>query len=288
MKVPRYLPYLLILPACALLFLFKLYPLIYTVLESVFVKNEFTFRIYNTLLKDKVFWNSLWITIKLSIVIIPVQVTISVVLALLANTTVKGIGVFRTIFFLPFTVSSAVACVVWSLMFAPNNGVINSLLGLLNIPAQKFFLDPKQALWCIVMEASWVGCGYWMMFILAGLKNIDESIYESARIDGAGFFTRLFKITLPLIKKVMLFVVVANSTANILMFTPMKLITNGGPLYSTNTLMYEAYKSAFVYSARARSAAIVTILIVIVSMVCALQFFLMRDQQEKAPRGKKA
>ena len=119
----------------------------------------------------------------------------------------------------------------------PDNGVINSFLNFLGIPSQGFFVDKDQAIWCIVLVATWKGVGYWMMFILAGLKNIDTAIYESAKIDGAGWLTTIVKITLPLIKKVLLFVCVANTTSNILLFVPMQVITDGGPQSSTNVLM---------------------------------------------------
>ena len=123
--------------------------------------------------------------------------------------------------------------------------------------------------------------GYWMIFLLAGLKNIDEAIYESARIDGAGWFTRLFRITLPMIKNVLLFVLVADTTTNLLLFVPMQLLTEGGPQGSTNVLMYEGYKSAFLYVDRPRSAAIVTVLLLLISLVCIIQYKLFEEKDEK-------
>lgn len=118
-----------------------------------------------------------------------------------------------------------------------------------------------------------------MVFLLSGLKGIEQSVYESARIDGSDFFHTLFHITLPMMKRSLLFVVVANTTSNLLIFTPMKLITDGGPVGKTNTLMYESYKAAFNYGNRVRSAAIVTILLLGVSLVCAVQFYMMRDKE---------
>lgn len=170
-------------------------------------------------------------------------------------------------------------------MFNVNNGIINSFLGLIGLPSQGFLVDKNQALWCIVVIASWKGCGYWMMFFLAGLKNIDVSIYESAKIDGAGFFTTLFRITIPLLRRVALFVLVANTTANVLLFVPMQLVTNGGPQGSTNVLMYEAYKAAFKFADRPRSSVIVTVLLVIIGLVCIGQFYLLRDNEEGVKKG---
>ncbi|MCI5956886.1 MAG: sugar ABC transporter permease [Clostridiales bacterium] len=281
MKVHKAMPYAMISGACALLLIFRVYPLISTVCESFQDNGAFSLAVYQKLARDSVFWKSMLVTLKLNIVIIPVQLVLSLALALLVNNRLKLVGVFRTLFFLPFTVSSAVACVIWSLLLSQNNGLVNSILNTMGIASQGFWGDRNQALWCVVVEATWVGCGYWMVFFLAGLKGIDRQVYESAQIDGAGYMRTLWSITLPLLKNVMLFVMVANTTSNLLLFTPMKIITNGGPMGSTNTLMFEAYKSAFKYGKQERSAAIVTVLLVLVAAVCALQFYLMRDRDKK-------
>lgn len=220
---------------------------------------------------------------KINIVMIPLQVCLAFIVALLVNSTVKGIGIFRTVFYLPVTISITVGCLVWNIMLNPDSGVVNSFLNLLGIPSQDFFISKSQALWCIVLVATWKGVGYWMMFILAGLKNVDIAIYESAKIDGAGWFTTIWKITIPLIKKVLLFVFVANTTANILLFVPMQVITNGGPQESTNVLMFEAYQSAFQYGDRGRASAIVMVLLLLIVCICLFQAALLNenDKSEK-------
>jgi ABC-type sugar transport system permease subunit len=172
------------------------------------------------------------------------------------------------------------------MMFSPNSGIINSLLGLMHIPPQGFLISKDQAIWSIVIIASWKGVGYWMMFLLAGLKNIDVSMYESARIDGANWFVTITRITIPMIKKVLLFVLVANTTANVLLFVPMQMITMGGPEGSTNVLMYEAYKSAFKFADRPRSAVMVTVLLFIIVIVCIAQFKLLNEKDDGAVAGR--
>ncbi len=279
MKVPKWFPYVLILPTISLLAVFKIYPLVYTIGESLYVDGIFTFSAYEKLFADPLFWKAFGNTVLIALMIIPVQVIVSFMLALLVNTKVKAVGFFRTLYFLPFTMSTVVSYTVWNLILSPTNGLANSIIALLGISPQKYFADPNQVLWCIVGVTSWVGCGYWMVFLLSGLKGIEQSVYESARIDGSGFFHTLFHITLPMMKRSLLFVVVANTTSNLLIFTPMKLITDGGPVGKTNTLMYESYKAAFNYGNRVRSAAIVTILLLGVSLVCAVQFYMMRDKE---------
>lgn len=119
-----------------------------------------------------------------------------------------------------------------------------------------------------------------MMFFLAGLKSIGKDIYEASLVDGAGFWTRLFRITIPLLKNTLLFILVANTTANFLLFAPVQIATEGGPQGSTNVLMYEAYKSAFVYSNQRRESAIVSIVLLIVVAICIIQQVLLKDKEE--------
>lgn len=277
----KVLPYLMLAPALIFILIFKIYPMISVSVSSFFRNGSFTFQTYRILFKDKTFWNSLMVTLKMNVVIIPLQVFISMILALLVNNNVKGIGVFRSIYYLPVTMAISVASVTWSLMMNVNNGVFNSILSVFGIESQGFFTDPKQALWCIIIMASWKGCGMWMMYLLAGLKGVDTSIYESARLDGAGYFTTLTKITLPLIKRTMLFVVVANTTSNMLLFAPSKLITEGGPQNRTNVLMYEVYKSAFRNGNMSRAGAITAILLVIIMITVIGQFKMMNTVDEE-------
>ena len=279
------LPYFLILPAFILILLFKAYPIVSTTLDGFRNRGTWTLSVYRRVLEDITFWNSIWITIKINLVMIPLQIFLSFVLALLVSVMIRGIGIFRTIFYLPVTISLTVATVLWSMMFNPNSGIINSLLGLVNIPPQGFLYSRSQALWSIVAIASWKGVGYWMMFLLAGLKNIDGYIYESARIDGANWFTTVTRITIPMIKKVLLFVLVANTTANVLLFVPMQMVTQGGPEGSTNVLMYEAYKSAFRFADRPRSAVMVTVLLLMIVIICVAQFRLLNEKDETTVKG---
>lgn len=271
----RLIPYALLLPALVGIVVFKIYPIVSAVVSSFIRKGAFSTRTYEILFKDKVFWNSVGVTLKMNAVMIPLQIVVSLILALLVNNTVKGVGVFRSIYYLPVTMAISVASVTWALMMNVNNGVFNSVLSLFGIPSQGFFTNSSQALWCIVLMATWKGCGYWMMYLLAGLKGVDVSLYESARLDGAGYFTILFRITLPLIRRAMLFVVVANTSANFLLFAPTKLITEGGPQNSTNVLMYEVYKSAFKSANMSRAGAITAVLLLIIILLVVAQFAMM-------------
>ena len=276
----KWLPYLLILPTIVLICIFKIYPIIDSVIQG-FLSQEgsFTLENYKLLFDDKTFWNSLWVTLKFNIIIIPLQIIVAFIMAMMVNVKVRGIEVFRTIFYLPFCISLTIATVIWQTMLNVNNGVVNSILGILGIGPVGFLIDTDWALLSIILIASWRGCAYWMMFILAGLKGIDTAVYESAKIDGSGFFSTLFRITIPLLKNTLLFVFIANTTANFLLFAPIQIATDGGPQGSTNVLMYEAYKSAFKYSNRPRQACIVTILLVIIMLICFIQNYCLTEKE---------
>ncbi len=271
-------PYLMLVPAIVVIFIFKLFPMVSVIGESFMRDGEFTFRTYEILFGDRTFWQALWTTLKMNLVMIPLQIIISFILALLVNNMIKGVGIFRSIYYLPVTMAISVAAITWDLMANYNSGVFNSIISFLGFEKQGLFTDAGQALWFIVIMATWKGCGMWMMYILAGLKGVDTSIYESAKLDGAGYFRTLFSITLPLIKRTMLFVVVANTSANMLLFAPMKLITEGGPQNSTNVLMYEIYKSAFRNGNASRAGAITSILLLIVLAVVIIQFRMLNEK----------
>ena len=276
----KWLPYLLILPTILMICIFKIYPIIDSVIQGFSsADSNFTLDNYKLLFADKTFWNSLKVTLKFNIIIIPIQIVVSFIMALFVNVKIRGIEVFRTVFYLPFCISLTISTVIWQMMLNVNNGVINSMLGVLGLKPIGFLIDKKWALLSIILISSWRGCAYWMMFILAGLKGIDSAVYESAKIDGSGFFNTMFRITIPLLKNTWLFVLVANTTANFLLFAPMQIATDGGPQGSTNVLMYEAYKSAFKYSNRPRQACLVTILLIIVMLICFVQNRFMTDKE---------
>ena len=274
-------PYLLLLPAFMLICWFKLYPILSTLKQAFVVNGALSLANYQRVFAEKTFWNCLNVTLKFNVVTIPLQIIISFLMALLVSSKVRGTGVFRTIFYIPFAVSITVCVMVWNLMFQFNGGVVNSFLSLFGVPPQGFFNDRKQALWCIVVLASWKGCGYWMMFLMAGIKNIDSSVYEAARIDGARYPRIVWSIMLPLMRRTILFVCVANTSSNMLLFAPMQLVTEGGPRNSTNVLMYEAYRSAFRYADMPRCAVIVSVLLVIILAIAFVQFFALGDRDTK-------
>jgi multiple sugar transport system permease protein len=282
-----WIAYLLLAPALVCLAVFRLWPIGTTLLGSLYSqsimqagKDVFVgLNNYTQLFRDPIFWQSLWVTIKLNLVINPLQVFIALLLAIMANQRFRGIGFYRLLFFIPLGVSVPIASILWRIMLDPNSGLANSLINLVGIPSQPFLISKDQALWCIVAIATWKGASFWMIFLWAGLQDIPRQLYEAARIDGAGGISRFFRITFPLLRRPLLFVLITDTAVNFLLFVPMFLLTRGGPSYSTNVLMYEAYKSGFVYGDMGRALALVMVLLVLVIATVAMQFRLFSQEE---------
>lgn len=282
MKISRMNLNLFLLPAISLLVIFRIYPIFIAVsgsfLSSGFArpKSFIGFSNFISLFMDPTFWQSIKTTLLLNMLINPIQIVLALFMAILVNQKMKGMNLFRSIYYIPVGISITVASIIWGILMNPNAGIINSLLGLLHIPAQPFLTSSREALMSIIIIASWKGVAYWMMFLLAGLKGISGSIYEASKIDGCSTWDSIIKITIPLLKRTLAFVIVADTVANILMFAPMYLLTNGGPEMSTNVLMLEAYRSAFQYVDMGRAYSLTTVLLVLLFMIVGIQMKLMK------------
>ena len=153
------LPYCLLLPALAFVLVFKIYPLIYCFIQGFHYKGSWSLETFRILFSNKSFWHSLWVTVKMNLVMTPLQIVLSFLMALLVNQAVRGVGTFRSLYYLPVTISMPVAAICWSLMLSVNNGLANSLIGSwFGMEPQGFFTDANQALWCIVALSTWKGC----------------------------------------------------------------------------------------------------------------------------------
>ncbi len=294
---PRHLhyePFLLLLPSLVLICLFKVYPILYSVWGSFFIRgaggaSKFAgFRNFAMLIQDPTFLNSIWVTFKFNLITIPTQVILGLALALMLNRNMRFVRLARTLLYIPVAINMVVASTIWNMMLNPSAGPANAILGKLGIPPQPFLTSSSQALLVIIVICCWKGVSYWMLFLLAGLQNISPSIYEAGRIDGTGFFSQLFYLTIPMLKNSLVFVIVSNTMINLFMFVPVYMLTGGGPEGSTDTLMYEAYRAAFKFSNYNRSYAIVTVLLIVTFIVISLQFYLLRDKDgASAPKNKR-
>lgn len=286
-KKKNYAPVLFLAPAMIGIFIFKIYPIMKGVYDSFFQfsflsKGTFFTGIqnYTEALSDPVFLNSAKVTLTFNAIVIPLQVVISFLLALLLMVKVKGQRLFRTLHLIPITVSFTVACVLWGVLLNPEQGLLNSLLNVMGISNQPFLFDKSQALGSVIGIASWKGVGYWALFFIAGLEEIPESYYEAAAIDGAGGLRSLIHITLPQMKRTFLFVVVSDTISNFLQFVPPYILTGGGPEGATDFMMYQIFQNAYTYSNTNLASAMINILLVLLLVIVGIEAFLLRSKED--------
>lgn len=281
----RWIPYLFLAPALFLILAFRLIPAVQGLKESLysisFVSESGKIFVgldnYRSIFSDPTFVQTVRNTILFNLIVNPVQIFGALALALLVNQKVRGVSFFRSVLLLPVAVSLNISSIVGGIALY-QTGLVNGLLGAFGIPPQPFLLSPDTALATIIGLSSWIGIPYWMLFILAGLQNIPADIYESASIDGANAWTRLVSITLPLLKRVLAFVLVSDTVSNFLLFVPVFILTEGGPELSTSTIMYESYRRGLVYGDIGASSAMVSVLLLIILVVIAVEFYFMRSE----------
>ena len=281
---PRIIPYLFILPAVLMLLVFNVIPTFATLTESFYGLSFKSGRVFvgldnfQRILSDPIFWKSLRTTLVFNLFVNPIQIALALLLALLANQAVRGITFFRSIYLLPVAVSINVTTVVWGLMLDRDAGIINGLLSYFNVARQPFLLSPDQAMGSMILLASWKGVPFWSLFFLAGLQGIPRSAVEAASVDGANRWTIFSRITFPLLRRTTAFVLVADTVANFIFFIPVLVLTQGGPELSTNLLMYEVYRRGFIYGDLGTSAAMLSIMLLVVFAVVGLELWLFRDR----------
>ena len=288
MKIRKdsYVPYLFLFPAIALLIVFNFIPAISTLRQSfysispirgaedVFVGLDNFKRISG----DPVFWKSVQVTLLFSLIVNPLQTSLALGLALVANQRSWGIKFFRSIYLLPVAVSINVTVVVWGLMVDPNAGLINGILNQLSLPEQPFLTSPDQSLFTIIMIISWKGVPFWALFFLAALQGIPKVTLEAGIIDGASGWQLLSRIIIPILRPIILFVLIADTIINFTLFVPIQLLTQGGPQLSTNVVMYETYRRGFIYGDLGTSAVMLTAMFLVILVIIGLQYQFLRSR----------
>jgi len=224
------------------------------------------------------FWNSVGITLLFSIIINPLQIAIALALAVLFTQRMHGSVLWRSLVILPVAAPGAVSTIIWGVIYRPD-GLANAFLGALGIPPQPYVISTGQALMSIIILLSWGGVGYWMMFLIAGINDVPRELHEAASLDGASAWRRFWRITFPLIRRPLAFVLVADTISNFLVFAPVQVLTQGGPQGSTNLLMFDIYERAYKLGDLNTANAEVVILIAITLVIVAVQFRLLRSSE---------
>jgi multiple sugar transport system permease protein len=218
---------------------------------------------------------SLQVTLKYSLIQVPLRLTMALLLAVLLNEATRGVGIFRTVFYLPSIVSSVAIAVLWTWILNPVYGPVNGLIRLFGVEGPQWFTDPKYALWGLIMMSPW-GAGSEMLIFLAGLKGIDKQLYEAAEIDGAGTLAKFFKITLPMLSSTIFFNLIMSIIGSFQTFDVAYVISTaragilGGPANSTLFYMLYLYNRAFAGQMMGYASALGWILFAIIMVVTML------------------
>ena len=266
-----------LLPASILIFVFCFYPMVQALILS-FQKGTGSavqpagFANYARILKDATFQQCLFNTIFYFVIQVPIMLILALILAQLLNSPdIKGKSIYRTMIFLPCATSLVSYSMIFKSLFA-NDGLVNRVLSTVGIPTVDWFQNAWAARWVIVIALIWRWTGYNMVFYLAGLQNIDYSIYEAARIDGASPIQQFIHLTIPLLKPTILLTAIMSTSGTLQLFDESVNLTAGGPGKATMTLTHYIYNISFVETPKFNYAAALSVFIlVVVAVLSAIQ-----------------
>jgi multiple sugar transport system permease protein len=282
----RWTAFWLLLPATLGLVVFTFAPIGYALLVSF---QEFELLAgpagwvglanYQHLFEDPLFLKAVVTTTLYTVMTLVAQVTLGLALAMLVNQRIRGLAFFRTAYFLPVVASYVVMASIWKSMYA-QSGIFNTLLITLGLGPHPFLTSVREALPSLAILGVWKFVGFDMLVFLGGLQAIPREVYQVADIDGAGPIQRFFYITLPLLKRVLLFVVVITTIESFNVFTPVYQMTKGGPQETTHTIVYHVFINGFRYYDLGYATAISFALVAFVGGLVAIQFRLLRTDVE--------
>ena len=231
------------------------------------------FQNFEAIFRDTIFWKSIGNTFIYILITVPLTLITSLTLALLTNRKLPFMKFYRAAFFLPMVTSTVAIAMVWLIIYDTNGGVLNTLLASVGISEPiKWLQDGNLARFAISVIIIWLKVGYYYIIFDAGLKNIPTELYEAAQIDGASAWTKIKRITIPMLSSVMFFVTVMLFIDIFNMFNEVYIMTGGGPDYSTYTLSMYIYFYAFNQFDMGRAAVASWVLFALVAVVTVIQF----------------
>ncbi|SDG02059.1 MULTISPECIES: sn-glycerol-3-phosphate ABC transporter permease UgpA [Thalassobaculum] len=274
-----WLPYALLLPQLAVTLIFFIWPAVQALYQSLLVEDAFGlstefvwFENFEELFADPLYLDTFWNTVVFSFSVAFASMSLALLLAVMADRTIKGATAYKTLLIWPYAVAPAVAGVLWFFMFNPVVGINAYLLRGLGYD-WNHYLDGGDAMILVVIAASWKQISYNFLFFLAGLQAIPRSLIEAAAIDGAGPFKRFWTIIFPLLSPTTFFLLVVNVVyAFFDTFGIIHATTEGGPAGATQILVYKVFSDGFIGLDLGGSAAQSVVLMVIVISLTVVQF----------------
>lgn len=273
-------PWLLLLPTLTVLVLFLYYPFLDTFRLSTLIVQPRARRTpfvclknFTDLLGDPAYLRSLLITLIITAAIVVIGLIVSLLIASVAYQPIRGAGVYRTLLVWSYAISPAVAGLIFFLIFNPIAGIANHITGNLFGVRFEWFNDPNLAVVAVVLASVWKSLGFNILFYIAGLQNVPNDLREAAAIDGANTFQRFWLITVPMLSPITFFLIVTNVTyAFFDLFGTIDMMTSGGPVGATTTLIYRIYQDGFMEGRVSYAATQSVILFLLVIGITYLQF----------------
>lgn len=279
-------------PALIHLVVFALAPMLYAFWLSLYRVQLFKddrayvgFKNYWMTFSEGPFWNAMLNSFRYSLMSVPLGMAVALLVALLVSQQLKGITIFRTLFYIPAISSGVAIAMLWTYVFLPESGLINSMLAIFGISSIDFLNKSEWAMWALVFMSVWTGLGPRMVLYLAGILGIPQMLYEAAELDGAGKWKSFWAVTLPMLAPTTLFVMVTSTISAMQIFTPIYMMTKGGPEDSTDVIGYHIYTEAWVNFNTGLASAKSFVLLVVVVLLSAVQFRLTRAQRDAYGAG---
>ena len=266
----KYAPYLFILPSAIVLVIFFFIPFFQTFLLSfldyshnIYKPEIIGLQNYINLFHNPVFYKVMWNTFLYLIVAVPVLAVFPLFLAILINQKIKGVTLYKILIYLPVIVSIVVAAIAFKWLYA-DQGILNYIVTKLGLEPIGWLTDPNFALYSVIIVTIWKGIGYYMIIYLASLMSVPKELYEACDIDGANFLTKHLTVTIPHIMPTIALVSTISTISAMKVFAEIYVMTKGGPLNSTKTIVYYIYERAFENLDLGYASALAVVLLVVV------------------------
>ena len=281
----KFAPVIFIGPFLLNFLIFMVYPILYSLVLSFckYRAGRITFvniKNYTYLLTESLFYKSLWNTLLILIIQVPIMILLALIFGNLLNSAlIKLKGMFRMITFMPVLIDAVSYSIVFSLLFSENGGFINSTLKAMGLTPLQWFSSGPLAMALIIIALTWRWTGYNSVIMLSGLQNIPNDLYEAASLDGANAFQKFWRITIPQLKPVIVFSVFNSINGTLQLFTEPQLLTQGGPANETMTTVLYLYQTGFKSFNFGVASAGSYILAIIIAVITLLQLHVTKEEE---------
>lgn len=275
----KYAPYLFLFPAGIVLLIFFFIPFFQTFLlsfqdysTSIYHPAWVGFQNYVELWHNPIFYKVLWNTFIYLLVAVPILAVFPLFIAILINQKIRGVTLYKILIYLPVIVSIVVAAIAFKWLYA-DQGILNYIVTSLGLKPIGWLTDPNWALYSVIWVTIWKGIGYYMIIYLAALMSVPKELYEACDIDGANFLTKHLTVTIPHIMPTIALVTTISAISAMKVFAEIYVMTKGGPLNSSKTIVYYIYERAFENLDLGYASAMAVVLLIIVMIFSLINLF---------------